>query len=364
MSSASKTVNIKFMGKSGTYTAMIQCPSGDLYQEYQRNGDQVMVTPDFTKTKPVLNYVCTSSRVAEGLTTPVSMDYYFGETQITFDSSGKSSGLFKGLFEIVNTSASQLYKGLRIVGNLAEAAGFAPITIQMVGHIAQRGGASDKTDDIGAFYAIPIGPYTGTAYRVTIKSPDGSTKGFTLTSAEDSCQLEAQTTQGNETLTSGLYYKWFGASPSDTGWALIAGASSKTLTVKAADVDCTREYKVEVYNDKSMDSDHLLGFDFQTVIDASDPYDIDPCPKPADETIEEDESGNDSVTYTPKLVVRGQTKAIDTKFRFTLKSAAGVVLNTEAARKPTVETNSFKVTRQDCCNGGYSDVALTISSVK
>ena len=173
MSSASKTVNIKFMGKSGTYTAMIQCPSGDLYQEYQRNGDQVMVTPDFTKTKPVLNYVCTSSRVAEGLTTPVSMDYYFG----------KSSGLFKGLFEIVNTSASQLYKGLRIVGNLAEAAGFAPITIQMVGHIAQRGGASDKTDDIGAFYAIPIGPYTGTAYRVTIKSPDGSTKGFTLTSA-------------------------------------------------------------------------------------------------------------------------------------------------------------------------------------
>jgi len=51
MSSASKTVNIKFMGKSGTYTAMIQCPSGDLYQEYQRNGDQVMVTPDFTKTK-------------------------------------------------------------------------------------------------------------------------------------------------------------------------------------------------------------------------------------------------------------------------------------------------------------------------
>lgn len=364
MSSASKTVNIKFMGKSGTYTAMIQCPSGDLYQEYQRNGDQVIVTPNLSKTKPILNYICTSSRVAEGLTTPASMDYYFGETQITFDSSGKSNGLFKGLFEIINTSASQLYKGLRIVGNLAEAAGFAPVTITMVGHIPLRGGASDKTDDIGASYKIPIGPYTGTAYRVTIKSPEGSTKGFTLTSKDDSCVLEAVATQGNETLTDTLFYKWYGAAPTESGWELIAGASSKTLTVKAADVDCTREYKVEVFNDKSMSSDNLLGFDFQTVIDASDPYDIDPNPKPADETIEEDESGNGSVTYTPKLVVRGQTTAIDTKFRFTLKSAAGVVLNTEQNRKPTVETNSFTVTRQDCCNGGYSDVALTISSVK
>lgn len=364
MSSASKSVNIKFISKVGTYTAMIQSPSGDLYQEYQKNTDQVTVTPDFSQSKPLLNFVCTSSRVAEGLSTPVSMRYFFGDTEIEFDSDGKSTKTLAGLFEIVRPSVSQLYWGLRIVKNIAEAAGFAPVTITMKGKISARNGSTDITDELQAFYTIPIGPYTGTAYRVTIKAPDGGDGDFTLRSADDSRVLEAKVTQGNQPLTQGLYFKWYGAVPTDTGWELLASGESKTYTVKASIVDCTREFMVEAYDDKSMTKDHLLGFDFQTVIDASDPYDIDPCPKPADETIEEDEDGNGSVTYTPKLVVRGKTTAIATKFLFTLKSASGVVLNTEAIRKPTVEATSFTVTRQDCCNGGYSDVALTINSVK
>lgn len=57
MSSASKTVHIKFLSKLGTYTPLIQSPSGDLYQEYQQIGDQVVTYPDFSKTKPN----CTSS---------------------------------------------------------------------------------------------------------------------------------------------------------------------------------------------------------------------------------------------------------------------------------------------------------------
>ena len=64
MSGASKSVSIKFFSRVGTYMAMIQSPSGDLYQEYQRNGDKVTVMPDFSQTKPLLNFVCTSSRVA------------------------------------------------------------------------------------------------------------------------------------------------------------------------------------------------------------------------------------------------------------------------------------------------------------
>ena len=88
MSGASKSVSIKFISRVGTYMAMIQSPNGDLYQEYQRNGDKVTVMPDFSKTKPLLNFVCTSSRVAEGVSTPVSMRYYFNGVEITFDSAG------------------------------------------------------------------------------------------------------------------------------------------------------------------------------------------------------------------------------------------------------------------------------------
>lgn len=138
MSGASKSVSIKFISRVGTYMAMIQSPNGDLYQEYQRNGDKVTVMPDFSKTKPLLNFVCTSSRVAEGVSTPVSMRYYFNGVEITFDSAGKSSGLFTGLFERVVPSASQLYYGLRIVGNLVQASGYAPIVIKMVGKIQPR----------------------------------------------------------------------------------------------------------------------------------------------------------------------------------------------------------------------------------
>ena len=182
---------------------------------------------------------------------------------------------------------------------------------------------------------------------MSIKAPASDTHNFVLNNKDDSCQLEVKTTLANETLTSGLYYKWYRAINSITGWEQIAGANGKTITVKASEVDCTREYMVEVYNDKAMGKDNLLGFDFQTVIDASDPYDIEP-----------------NLTYTPRMIVRGKSEAVETKFYFTLKSGSGVVLNTEAARKPTVQLSSFAVTREDCIHAGYSNVALTIQSVK
>lgn len=362
MSGASKSVSIKFISRVGTYMAMIQSPSGDLYQEYQRNGDKVTVMPDFSQTKPLLNFVCTSSRVAEGVSTPVSMRYYFNGVEITFDSAGKSSGLFTGLFERVVPSASQLYYGLRIVGNLVQASGYAPIVIKMVGKISAKAQSTEVTDDIQADYTIPVGPYTGTAYRVTIAA--GDAKSFILSSPDDSCVLVAKALQGNDEITSTLYYKWYKAVSTDTGWQLISDATTAKLTVKAADVTCTRDYKVEVYSDKSMAADKLIGYDFVTVMDGSDPYDIEPCPSPLDITIEEDTSGNGSVTFTPKLVVRGKSQTIDTKFYFTLKSPAGVVLNTDAARKPTVQLSSFTVTRDDCLHGGGTDISLTIESVK
>lgn len=362
MSSASKSVNIKFISKLGTYTPLIQSPSGDLYQEYQQVGDQTVAYPDFSKVKPELYFVCTSSRVAEGTVTPVSMRYFFNDSEITFGSNGVSDGVFAGMFEIIRPSASQLYYGIRIIKNLVEASRFAPIVIKMIGKVTARAQQTDVTDDIQALYSISVGPYTGTAYRVTIIA--GDKKMFTLSSPTNSCVLKARVTQGNETLASGLYYKWYRAANTANGWEQITGASGASVTVNAADVNCTREFMVEVYNNSSMSKDSLLGFDFQTVIDTSDPYDIEPHPSPTDGSIDEDSSGNGSVTYTPKLVTRGTNNVIDSKFYFTLKSQSGVVLNTEASRNNSQALSSFTVTRQDCINGGYSDIGLTIDSVK
>ena len=93
MSSASKSVNITFLQKMGTFTPSIQSPDGDLYQEYQKNGDVVTVYPDFSQTQPKLYFVVISSRSADGITTPVSMQFFFNETEIPFNSAGNSTGL-------------------------------------------------------------------------------------------------------------------------------------------------------------------------------------------------------------------------------------------------------------------------------
>lgn len=77
MSSASKSVNITFLQKMGTFTPSIQSPDGDLYQEYQKNGEVVTVYPDFSQSQPKLYFVVISSRTADGVTTPVSMQFFF-----------------------------------------------------------------------------------------------------------------------------------------------------------------------------------------------------------------------------------------------------------------------------------------------
>lgn len=67
MSKASTTRTIKFIAKAGTYTALIMCPDGDIYQEWEgTESDVTKVFPNFEQTKPKLNFVCMSSRVAEG----------------------------------------------------------------------------------------------------------------------------------------------------------------------------------------------------------------------------------------------------------------------------------------------------------
>ena len=96
MSKASTTRTIKFIAKAGTYTALIMCPDGDIYQEWEgTESDVTKVFPNFEQTKPKLNFVCMSSRVAEGVATPDSMQYFFNGTKIEFngDTDRKSTRL-------------------------------------------------------------------------------------------------------------------------------------------------------------------------------------------------------------------------------------------------------------------------------
>lgn len=347
MSVASTSRTIKFISKAGTYTAVIMSPTGDLYQEYEGTvNDVTNVYPDFSVLKPILYFVCTSSRVAEGVADPDSMEYYFNGEKINF-SGGVSTGTFAGYFKTVTPSGDQLYYGLQILKNIADLAGYAPAVIKMVAAISY----GTQSDNIQASYTIPIQQATGSSYRVTIMS--GDTKNFVITAKGGSCVLKAMAYQSGQALSKDLTYVW--EKMEATGWVAITDATSQTLTVNGADINTYGEYRVHVLR-----AGAEIGTDIQSVMDASDPYDIDPHPSPEDEAITEDTSGNGEVTYTPQVVTRGTgTKAIDTQFYFVLKDAAGVYLNSDRDTPKASQT----VTRAHCMQAG-GDVSVTITSIK
>lgn len=346
MSVASTSRTIKFISKAGTYTAVIMSPTGDLYQEYEGTVNNVTnVYPDFSVLKPILYFVCTSSRVAEGVADPDSMEYYFNGEKINF-SGGVSTGTFASYFKTLAPSGDQLYYGLQILKNIADLAGYAPAVIKMVATISY----GTQSDQIQASYTIPIQQATGSSYRVTIMA--GDTKNFVITTKGGNCVLKAMAYQSGQALSKDLTYVW--EKMEATGWATITGMTSQTLTVNGADINTYGEYRVHVLR-----AGTEIGTDIQSVMDASDPYNIDPHPSPEDEAITEDTSGNGEVTYTPQVVTRGTgTKALDTQFYFVLKDAAGVYLNSD---RDTPKASQI-VTRAHCMQAG-GDVSVTITSV-
>lgn len=346
MSVASTSRTIKFISKAGTYTALIMSPSGDLFIDYEgTTNDVTAVYPNFATTKPILYFVCMSSRVAEGVADPDAMEYYFNGEKITF-SGGVSIGTFAGYFQTVAPSGDQLYYGLQILKDISSLAGYAPATIKMVATVSY----GTQSDTIQATYTIPIQRATGSSYRVTIAA--GDAKNFVITAKGGNCILKAMAYQSGNALTKDLTYVW--EKMEATGWVTIIGATSQTLTVYADDINTYGEYRVHVKR-----AGEEIGTDIQSVMDASDPYDIDPHPNPEDEAITEDTAGNGEVTYTPVVVKRGtSTKALDTQFYFVLKDAAGVYLNSD---RTTPKTSQI-VTRAHCMQAG-GDVSVVITSV-
>lgn len=347
MSTASTSRTIKFISKAGTYTAIIMCPTGDLYQDYEgTTSDVTAIYPNFAATKPILYFVCTSSRVAEGVADPDAMEYYFNGIKISF-SGGVSTGTFAGYFKTITPSGDNLYYGLQILKNIADIAGYAPAIIKMVATISY----GTQSDTIQASYSIPIQQATGSSYRVTIAA--GDNKNFVITDKAGSCILKAMAYQSGNALTKDLTYTW--EKMGSTGWVVLSGKTAQTLTISAADINTYGEYRVHVLR-----AGAEIGTDIQGVMDASDPYDIDPHPSPEDEAITEDATGNGQVVYTPVVVKRGSaTKALDTLFYFVLKDAAGVYLNSDR----NTPKASQVVTRAHCQQAG-GDVSVTISSVE
>lgn len=350
MSLASASRTIKFSAKTGTYTASVMSPSGDIYQEYEQTNGNYVVSPDFGVIKPKLLFTCLSSRVSEGIVTPDGITFYFNGNKIEFDGNNAKAP-YDNLFKKVVPDGSQPYYGLQIVGNIADASGYANATIKMVADVSFL----EQKDVINAEYIIPIQKKTGTSYRVTIGA--GDDKAFVIRDKNDSCILKAFAYQGGMLLTKNLTYKWERMGASD--WEEVAGETSQTLTVRASDINTFGEYRVTVSSNNVQ-----IGTDIQGVMDASDPYEIEANPTPKDETIYEDDKNDgdthNHITYAPKIVKRGSSEAAiaGAQFYFVVKDAAGVLLNTDSN---TATSTSFTVTHAMAVQAG-GDFSITITS--
>lgn len=338
---ASASSTVKFVGKAGTYFATIMSPQGDIWQEWQ--GDQTInpnppLLPNFEDTKPVMYFVCTSSRVLEGIVTPTAINFEFNGTQLTFDPTtflSTNTGL-EGVFKRVFPATGQPYYGLQILKNIAPVSGYASASIRMEATVTY----GTQSDVIQASFPISIQQSSGSAYNVHIEA--GDAYNFVITKNNTSVKLKAVAyLGGSEVPASNLSYVWEKMGPS--GWAAIANTSQE-ITVTADDIQTYGEYRVSVKTGTS-----ILGSDIQSVMDASDPYDIDMCPVPKDKTITEDESGNDKVVYTPKIVKRGTNVTVlqGTLFSFVVRDAAGNIVGQSSA-----PCASFTVTRAMCIQGG------------
>lgn len=344
MSIASRTGQVVFSQKSGVYMPALMCNQGDLYQEYEGEATAPsLVVPNYETLKPIISYLITSSRVAEGIVVPAVVKWYFNGTLLAFDSSQNSTNSFNGetghFKQIPYQSGVSDYFALQIQKNLVKAAGGASCTIKAVATVR----VGNVSDDIQCVYTIPVSKGVASAQNVTIIA--GDNKYFALRTKNDSCILKAMARSGSDILNTGLSYKWY--KMNGGSWEVIAGQTASTLTVTNAMADTTGIFKLEVYKGSS-----VIGMDTQTVVDLSDPYDILPNPNPSDETITQGSGGK--VVYTPWLVKRGDTNKIaGKKFFITFMDSAGVILNpgsgTNGCQKAT---ESAQCTEAMCVQAG------------
>ena len=373
MSEAIAQTVIKYRVKSGTYTTYVNSPSGDLVQYYTGTKSNITkIYVDFHNSPRSLFLVSISSRQAEGVAkfsdnikvNVNGIDLSFNESHVNTTPFGSNTGQFK----LVKSSSSlSYYDGIEIRKNLLEDSQFAPITITLSAPV-QYG---TQTDVLKASYTIPVMEYSGNGNFVTIKA--GDTNNFVITSKDtksdaskvimEACVYDVET--GTE-ITQGLTYQWQEAVATNEGWANISGKTAKTFEVTESDIATYGDYRVLVYENGT-----LIGSDTRSVMDATDPYVIELNPNPADETIDEDESGNSKVTYTPKVVDRRNGKvASGFLFCFSVKDAGGAPLNKWQngngdeldAEMATTPQKSYEVTRAQCMQA-QGNVNLTVFAV-
>lgn len=367
MSKVRVSRQVKFISKAGTYTAMIQCNRGQLWQSFQGTAATPSnITPDYAslQDKPVLRFVVVSSRSANAAVVSGTPRWYFGSAQINSANINQIDTAYQSYFELVNPDIpnGQYYYGLRIKANLVTLAQGSAVGIKAIGTVSGQ----NFEDTVQAETTVNIYPQTEASAQIDILdiSPTGTVgvtgKNFTFDHEDENIVMKVDTYVGGAIVSPALLtYRW--EKVSNGAWTLVSegtGTSYQQLTVNEKDVHTYAKYRCRVKR-----GDELLGYGKANLMDSTDPYIIEPNPQKYNSsnvslgTDESIENVGEYVKYTPMIVSRSNPGVAATgfstaKFNFMFSASDGNLV------AQTLNSANGSVTYAMCLSNGNIDVSI------
>lgn len=371
MSSLQTDRTVKFVSKIGTFTTELKSNRGQLWQTYDSDDDfnaNIACVPDFnalsSNDKPVVYFVVLSSRTTGSSPLSEVPEFYFNGTKL--NNAGSTTILtYNDYFQIVYDATNQRY-GLKILKNLVYIAQKASAEIKAVGTIS----GANFTDEVYAKTTVQIFPSNGADIIVDIldvsngvtengntgSANDGAGVNFTFTAEQQKIKLRADVYKGGVKITSGVTYQW--QKIANGAYANITGATGQRTVIAEDEVMTYAKIRCQVaVNGQGPYYGHA------PLMDATDPYILDPNPDKEDETIS---NPGDTVTYHPRVVTRANpttpVNGVTTNYNFGLFTSAGIDLTAgqNATYKNVSSATGCTVTYAMC--EAHGDISVVIET--
>lgn len=343
MSKATVTGQIVVSSNGTTLHPILQCTTGDIYQNY--NGDPssstVVVMPNFeangaTKPKLVMQAYSAEQGADNSFDlTKGTPTWIVAGITLAFNASHVSTNTIGGTsWHFTEGSDASGNPTLTVNKNLININGGDSFTITCIVDISM-----DNTNvKIRAMYPVYIAEGVTDSKRVNIIATSDKNL-FTITEKGGTCTVKAQVTDANMVTSTGYIFRWYLPDANNGGWVLKQNSTSATFTINETDVDSSIIVKCEAYK-----GNDFYASDTQTINDVSDEYIIYPNPtdgndNPVAENFKVNSGGK--IVYKPYMRKRGSTaNETGVTFSMSLYSNAGVPINSAI----TKSGNTFTIT--------------------
>lgn len=341
MSKATVTGQIVVISNGTTLYPILQCNTGDVYQNY--DGDPASpsnVVPNFEAsgvTKPKLVMQAYSAEQGADNSFDLSKGtptWFVNDVTLAFNASHVSTTAFGGVAgHFTEGSDSNGNPTLTVNKNLVNVNDGNSFTITCVVSRAM----SNTSVSLRAMYPVYIAEGVIDSKRVNIIATSDKNL-FTITEKGGTCTVKAQVTDGNMVTSTGYTFEWY-LPDANGGWVLKQNSTSATFTINETDVDSSIIVKCDAYK-----AGRFYASDTQTINDVSDEYIIYPNPtdgnnNPVAENFRQNSGGK--IVYKPYMRKRGSTaNETGVTFSMSLYSNAGVPINSAI----TKSDNTFTIT--------------------